>query len=162
MIAVTDHDLDLSLTLGPGASIAGHVVVEPSGSVTTPIGLRVTVNPAQEQFGPGLHIAAAVNGDWTFTMTGLSGSYEFFVSSDRPPPLVVATRVVIDGTSYPATRGIALAEGDHNVVVFVAPREAPKPTVESTQTSSALVEQFKSEKVFLETDRDREGYRRQT
>ena len=48
------------------------------------------------------------------------------VSSDRPPPMVVATRVVIDGTSYPATAGIALAEGDHDIVVFVAPREAPK------------------------------------
>jgi hypothetical protein len=40
--------------------------------------------------------------------------------------MVVATRVVIDETSYPATAGIALAEGDHDVVVFVAPREAPK------------------------------------
>lgn len=148
MIAVTDHDLDLSLTLGPGASIAGHVVVEPSGSVTTPIGLRVTANPAHGQFGPGLHIAAAVNGDWTFTMTGLSGSYEFLVSSDRPPPLVVATRVVVDGTSYPATGGIALAEGDHNVVVLAAPREGPKPTLDSTEPSSALVEQFKNERYF--------------
>ena len=60
--------------------------------------------------------------------------------------MVVATRVVIDGTSYPATRGIALAEGDHDVVVFAAPREAPKPTVDTTQSSSALVEQFKNEK----------------
>jgi len=148
MIAVTDHDLDLSLTLGPGASIAGHVVVEPSGSVMTPIGLRVTANPAHEQFGAGLYIAAAVNSDWTFTMTGLSGSYEFLIGSDRPPPMVVATRVVVDGISYPATGGIALAEGDHNVVVFAAPREGPKPTVDSTQSSSALVEQFKNERSF--------------
>lgn len=148
MIAVTDHDLDLSLILGPGASIAGHVVFEPSGSVTTPIGLRVTANPGHEQFGAGLYVAAAVKSDWTFTMTGLSGSYEFLVSSDRPPPVVVATRVVVDGTSYPATGGIALAEGDHNVVVFAAPRAGPKPTVDSTQPSSALVEQFKNEKHF--------------
>jgi hypothetical protein len=148
MIDVKDHDLDLSLTVGPGASLTGHVVAEPSGAIATPIGLRVTVDKAHEQLAGGIPIAAAVNGDWSFRMTGLSGSYEFFVSSDRPPPMVVATRVVIDGTSYPATRGIALAEGDHDVVVFVAPREAPKSTVDATQTSNALVEQFKNEKVF--------------
>jgi len=56
--------------------------------------------------------------------------------------------VVVDGISYPATGGIALAEGDHNVVVFAAPREGPKPTVDSTQSSSALVEQFKNERSF--------------
>lgn len=148
MIDVKEHDLDLSLTVEPGASLTGHVVAEPSGAVTTPIGLRVTVNTAREQLAPGREIAAAVNGDWSFRMTGLSGSYDFVVSSDRPPPMVVATRVVVDGTSYPAAAGIALAEGDHDVVVFVAPREAPKSTVDITQTSSALVEQFRNEKVF--------------
>jgi HEAT repeat protein len=148
MIDVKDHDFDLPLTVRPGASLTGHVVAEPSGAVMTPIGLRVTVTRALEQFPGELPIAAAVKGDWSFRMTGLSGSYEFLVSSDRPPPLVVVTRVVIDGTSYPATRGIALAEGDHDVVVFVAPRAAPKPTVDATQSSIALVEQFKNEKVF--------------
>ncbi|PYR72404.1 MAG: hypothetical protein DMF86_23800 [Acidobacteria bacterium] len=148
MVDVTDHDLDLSLTVGPGASLTGHVVAEPSGAVTTPIGLRVTASKAHERFAAGLPIAAAVNGDWSFRMTGLSGSYEFFVSSDRPPPMLVATRVIIDGTSYLAAGGIALADGDHDVVVFVAPREAPKPTVDNTQTSSALVEQFKNEQGF--------------
>jgi HEAT repeat protein len=148
MIDVKDHDLDLSLTVGPGASLTGHVVAEPSGAISTPIGLRVTVTKAHESLGAGVPISAAVNGDWSFRMTGLSGSYEFLVSSDRPPPMVVATRVVIDGTSYSATAGIALAVGDHAVVVFVAPREAPKATVDTTQTSSALIEQFKNEKVF--------------
>jgi hypothetical protein len=148
MIDVKDHDLDLSLTVGPGASLTGRVVAEPSGAITTPIGLRVTVSKAHEQLASGLAIATALNADWSFRMTGLSGSYEFFVSSDRPPPMVVATRVVIDGTSYSATAGIALAEGDHDVIVFVAPREAPKATVDTTQTSSALIEQFKNEKVF--------------
>lgn len=147
MIDVRDENLALSLTVRPGATLTGRVAAEPSGSVTTPIGLRVTMNKVQEQFAPGLSIAAAVNGDWSFRMTGLSGSYEVFASSDRPPA-VVATRVVVDGKSYPTTKGIALAEGEHDVVVFVAPREAPKPTVDSTQTSSALVEQFKSEKIF--------------
>jgi hypothetical protein len=148
MIDVEDHDLDLSLTVGPGASLTGHVVAEPSGAITTPIGLRVTVKKAHEQLAAGMPISAAVNGDWSFRMTGLSGSYELSVSSDRPPPMVVATRVVIDGTSYPATGGIALAEGDHDVVVFVAPREAPKATVDTSRTSSALIEQFTHEKVF--------------
>ena len=148
MIDVTAHDLVLSLTVRPGASLTGHVVAEPAGTVTTPIGLRVTANKAQEQFAAGLSIAAAVNSDWSFRMTGLSGSYEFFVSSDRPPPMVVATRVVVDGTSYPATRDIALAEGEHDVVVFVAPRGAPRATVDAPETPNALVEQFKKAKVF--------------
>lgn len=148
MIDVKDHDLDLSLTVRPGASLTGHVVAEPSGAIKTPFGLRVTVIRTNELFAFRSQIAAAVNGDWSFTMTGLSGSYEFFVSWEGPPPRVVATRVVIDGTPYPTTRGIALAEGEHDVVVFVAPREAPKPTVDTTQTSSALVEQFTNEKVF--------------
>jgi Carboxypeptidase regulatory-like domain/HEAT repeats len=149
MIDVKDRDIDLSLTVGPGASLTGRVVAEPSGAITTPIGLRVTAdhNGAREQVAPGRAIAAAVNGDWSFKMTGLSGSYDFFVSSDRPPPMVVATRVVVDGTSYPAA-GITLTEGDHDVVVFVAPREAPKSTVDNTQTAGALVEQFRNEKVF--------------
>ena len=147
MIDVKDENLAVSLTVRPGATLTGHVVAEPSGSVTTPIGLRVTMNKVQEQFAPGLSIATAVNGDWSFRMTGLSGSYEVFASSDRPPT-VVATRVVVDGKSYPTTKGITLAAGDHDVIVFVAPREAPKPTVDSTQSPSALVEQFKNEKVF--------------
>jgi len=147
MIDVTDHDFVLSLTVGPGASLAGRVVAEPSGAITTPIGLRVTAGKTHQRPPAAMPIEAAVNADWSFKMTGLSGSYEFFVSLDRPPPMVVATRVVVDGTSYPATGGIALAEGDHDVVVFVAPREAPKATVDTTQTSSVLIEQFKNEKL---------------
>jgi len=148
MIDITDHDLDLSLTVGRGGSVTGHVVVEPPGAVTTPIGLRVTASKAQALFAGGSAIATAVTADWSFRMTGLSGSYEFLVSSDRPPPAVVATRVVIDGTPHETAAGIRLAEGDHDVVVFVAPREAPKPTVDSAQNSTALIQQFKNEKVF--------------
>ena len=147
-IDVKDRDLDLSLTVERGASLTGRVVPEPTGALATPIGLRVTANKAHEQLAGGMSIAAAVNADWSFKMTGLSGSYEFLVSSDRPPPLVVATRIVVDGTSYATPGGITLAEGDHDVVVFVAPRAAPKPTVDITQNSSALIQQFKNEKVF--------------
>jgi hypothetical protein len=148
MIDVKDHDLDLSLTAGRGASLTGHVVVEPAATVTTPIGLRITANKAHEQFAGGSAIATAVNADWSFRMTGLSGSYEFLVSSDRPPPVLAATRIVVDGTSYAAAAGITLAEGHHDLVVFVAPREAPKPSVDSTQSSIALIQQFKNERVF--------------
>jgi hypothetical protein len=147
-IDVKDHDLDLSLTVERGASLTGRVVREPTGALTTPIGLRVTANKAHEQLAGGMSIAAAVNADWSFRMTGLSGSYEFLVSSDRPPPMVVATRIFVDGTSYATPAGITLAEGDHDVVVFVAPRETPKPTVDTTQDSTALIQQFKNEKVF--------------
>jgi hypothetical protein len=147
-IDVKDHDLDLSLTVERGASLTGRVVPEPTGALTRPIGLRVTANKAHEQLAGGMSIAAAVNADWSFKMTGLSGSYEFLVSSDRPPPLVVATRIVVDGTSYATPAGVTFAEGDHDVVVFVAPRETPKPTVDSTQNSTALIQQFKNEKVF--------------
>jgi hypothetical protein len=147
MIDVKDHDLDLSLTVRPGASLSGHVVADPAGAVTTPIGLRVTAAKDHTQFSAELPIAAAVNADWSFRMTGLSGSYEFFVSSNRPP-MVVATRIVVDGTPYPTAAGITLAEGNHDVVVSVAPREAPKPTVDMAQSSSELLQQFKNEKVF--------------
>jgi HEAT repeat protein len=148
MIEVTAHDLDFSLTVGPGASLTGHVVAEPSGIIPTPIGLRVTANKAHEQPAAGRPIAAAVNGDWSFRMTGLSGSNEFLVSSDRTPPSVVATRLVVDGASYTPAAGITLAAGDHDVVVFVARREAPKRTVATTQNSAALIQQFKNENVF--------------
>jgi hypothetical protein len=147
MIEVKDLDLDLSLTVGPGASLTGRVVAEPSAAITTPIGLRVTVSKGGERLAAGSQIYATVNGDWSFKMTGLSGSYEFFATSDRLP-MVVATRVVIAGKAYPTAADIELTEGDHDVVLFVAPRELPKPTVDTTQTSSALVEQFKNEKVF--------------
>jgi hypothetical protein len=55
VIDVKDRDIDLSLTVDPGASLTGHVVVEPSGAVTTPIGLRVTAdhNQARGVFAPG-------------------------------------------------------------------------------------------------------------
>jgi hypothetical protein len=96
----------------------------------------------------GMSIAATVNGDWSFTMAGLTGSYDFSVSSDRPPPIVVATRVVVDGRSYPPNGAIGLADGNHDIVVFVAPAEVPKPAVAPTHSSNVLVEQFKAESVF--------------
>ena len=144
-IDVKDHDLDLSLTARPGASLTGRVVVEPPGAVTSPIGLQIKVS-GPDPLSASSYIAAPVNGDWSFRMTGLSGPYEFVASSDRSPPFVAITRVVVDGIAQAANKDITLA-GEHEVVVFIAPREEPKPTVDPTQPSSALVEQFKNEKV---------------
>jgi len=151
MIEVTDRDLTLSLTAGPGASITGRVVSEPAGAVTRPIGLRVIADHDRDDrlVAPGRSIASAVYGDWSFTMTGLSGVYDFRASSDRLPA-VIATRVVVDGTSYPVGKGkgIALAAGNHDLVVVVAPRDPPTPTVDTSLTAAELVERFTDEKMF--------------
>ena len=151
VLEVPDHEVNLSLTAGPGASITGRIVSEPAGVVTTPIGLRVTAAAGSSDgpSAPWRYIASPVNSDWSFRMSGLSGSYNFSASSDRPPPAILATRVVVDGTSYPGGKGIALARGHHDAVVYVAPRPAPKPAVDTTLTPGQLVEQFKKEKVFF-------------
>jgi hypothetical protein len=150
VLEVGDHDLSLSLTASPGASLTGHVVAEPAGVLTTPIGLRVTAAPgsAHGQPAPGRSIASPVKGDWSFTMTGLSGLYDFCASSDRPPPAIIATRVVVDGTSHAGSNGIALAQGHHDVVVYVASRTAPPGPVNTTATAAQFVQQFRNEKIF--------------
>jgi len=147
VIEVKDRELNLSLTADAGASLTGHVVAEPTAAVTTAIGLRVTASPNGGD-GPsfaGRMIASPVNADWSFKMTGLSGSYDFFGSSDRAPA-IIATRVVVDGTSYAAGKSIALARGHHDAVVYVAPRPAPAPPVDTALTPTQLVDQFRSEK----------------
>lgn len=147
VIEVQDRDIDgLSLVLGPGASISGRVVVEPGASVPTPIGLRVTASPTPDQYSAQRWIAATVKDDWSFRMIGLSSSYQFTVSADRPPALVV-TRITVDGVQVSEGAGVELSSGAHDAVVFVAPRESPKPRVATTSTG-VLVEQFRSEKVF--------------
>ena len=132
--------------LGPGASISGRVVVEPGASVPTPVGLRVSASPTPEQYSAQRSIAATVADDWSFRMTGLSSSYQFTVSADRPPALV-ATRITVDGVQVPEGAGVELSSGVHEAVVFVAPRDSPKPKV-VTPSTGVLLEQFRSEKVF--------------
>ena len=66
----------------------------------------------------------------------------------RPAPFVQATRVVTGGKESPATDGVEFVDGDHEIVVFVSPREPPKSTVDNALSTEALVERFKSEKVF--------------
>jgi len=150
VIEVKDRELNLSLTAGAGASLTGHVVAEPAAAVTSPIGLRVTASPngSDGPSFPGRMIASPVNADWSFKMTGLSGSYDFFGSSDRAPA-IIATRVVVDGTSYADGKSIALARGHHDAVVYVAPRPAPTPAVDTTLTLAQLIEQFRNEKLFF-------------
>jgi hypothetical protein len=80
-------------------------------------------------------------------MTGLSGSYQFSVNANRQP-FVQVTRVATGGKESPATAGVEFANGDHEVVVFVAPREPLKSTVDNALPTEALVERFKGEKVF--------------
>jgi HEAT repeat protein len=92
-------------------------------------------------------ISARVAADGSFRMTGLSGSYQFNVNADRQP-FVEVTRVAIGGKESLATAGVELAGGDHEVVVFVSPRAPLKSPVDSALSTEALVERFKSEKVF--------------
>ena len=60
---------------------------------------------------------------------------------------MAATRIVVNGKESPASAGVELTDGSE-VVVFVKPRELPKPAVDRTLSSAALVEQFKRETVF--------------
>ncbi|OFW23970.1 MAG: hypothetical protein A3G21_03600 [Acidobacteria bacterium RIFCSPLOWO2_12_FULL_66_21] len=138
---------DLSLVLGPGASISGRVVAEPGTSVPTAVGLRVSASPTAEQYSASIPVTARVTAEWSFRMAGLSGSYEFTVSADRAPA-VRATRITVDGVQAAAGAEVALTDGAHEVVVFVAPREPPRPTVDRTVSVGALVERFKAEKVL--------------
>ena len=148
LVEVRDRDItDLSLVSGAGASIAGHVVAEPGVDIPNGVGLRVSASPILEQYSLPGSVSATADYDGAFRMTGLSGPYQFTASRDRPPA-VQATRVRVDGAELPATRPVQFSTGAHEVIVFVGPREPPKPTFDRTLPTSALVEQFKNEKVF--------------
>ena len=151
LIELRDHDLEgLAVVLGPGASMSGRIVAEPGTSLQTPTGLRVTASIGFEQFSDSHSISSSpVAKDWSFRMTGLSSGYHFDVSTDRPPTPLKASRIIVDGKQVPAGEDVELAEGSHEVVVFVTLREAPKPIFDGTGLSlNALVDQFKNEKVF--------------
>jgi hypothetical protein len=148
LIEVQDRDLDgLSLVASLGASISGRIVTEPGANIQTPFGLRIRASPTSEEYsGPWL-ITATVADDWSFRMTGLSGFSQFTVATDRAP-FVAVTRISVDGVEAPGSSGVELTGGTHEVVVFVTERQSPKRTVDAPLSSGALVEQFKSEKVF--------------
>ena len=92
-------------------------------------------------------ISARVAPDGSFRMTGLSGSYQFNVNADRQP-FVQVTCVDTGGKASSGTAGVEFVDGDHEIVQFVPPREATKSTVDPALSNEALVERFKSEKVF--------------
>jgi hypothetical protein len=150
LIEVRERDLEgLALVLGLGASISGRIVAEPGTSLQRPTGLRVTASVGLEQFSESRYTTSPIEKDWTFRMTGLSGAYHFDVSADRPPNPLKASRIIVDGAQAPFGETVELAEGSHEVVLFVTLREAPKPIFNGTGLSvSALVDQFKNEKVF--------------
>jgi hypothetical protein len=149
VIHVQDRDIeDVSLVLTTGATISGRVAAEPGSEIPSPVGLRVNASPAPEEYAPSWQTTyATVTFNWSFTMTGLSGVYEFTAAADRPP-FVKATRVVVDGKDAPAGR-VELTDGPHEVVVFVAQRESPAPSIDKGLSTVALVEQFKNEQVFF-------------
>jgi hypothetical protein len=129
------------------SAVPSGVVADPGAGISSAVGLRVSASPAADHYSAATPISATVASDWSFRMTGPSGLYQFTARADRPP-FVAATRVAVDGKEAPASAGIELAGGDHEVVVFVMPRETPEPTVDKTLSPAALVEQFKIEKVF--------------
>jgi hypothetical protein len=92
-------------------------------------------------------VTVPVSYDGTFQMRGLSGVYVFGVRADREPA-VEATRITVDGVESRAGTGVELAEGAHDVVVFVAPRKIPPPSVGGTLPLATLIDQFRREKVF--------------
>lgn len=148
LIEVQDRDLDgLALVLTPGAVISGRIVMEPGTAVRTAIGLRVSASPAPEQWSTSSPITTTIDEDWRFQMSGPSGFYQFAVSADRPP-LVVATRVTVNGAEAPASAEVELVDGNNDVMLFIGSDALPKPTVESTLSTEALIEAFKSEKSF--------------
>jgi hypothetical protein len=148
LLEVQDRDVDgVSLVLKPGASISGRIAAD-AGTVSPPsVGVRVSVSTVSEPYAMSHGISARVAPDGTFRMTGLSGSYQFSVSADKPP-YVQAIRVVTGGKESPATAGVEFVDGDHEVVVFVSPRPPLKSPADSALSTEALVERFKREKVF--------------
>jgi hypothetical protein len=139
--------LPAALSFAQTVSISGRVVPDAGDSVPSPIGLRVGASSPVSEPPPVRPMTANVANDWLFRMSGAPGSYQFTVSSDRPPLLVV-TRISVDGIETPASAPVTLASGSHHVVVFVAPRPPPPPSAESSLTTRELVERFKGETFF--------------
>jgi hypothetical protein len=149
IIEVQDRDLDeVSLVFSRGASIIGRVVPETGASVSIGIGLlRVSAELMPDQFSAMSFLAATVGENGSFRMSGPAGRYQFRVRADRPP-FLMAKRITIDGVEGSLISGVELVDGEHEVVLSVAPAELPEPTVEKALSTEALVEQFKREKTF--------------
>jgi hypothetical protein len=150
VIEVQDRDLhEVSLVFSPGASIVGRVVPETGANVSIGIGLlRVSAQLMPDQFSDMSFLAATVGENGSFHMSAPAGRYQFGVRADRSP-FLMATRITIDGVEGSLSSGVELVDGEHQVVLSVAPEELPEPTLEEKALSTeALVEQFKREKTF--------------
>jgi hypothetical protein len=149
VIEVQNRDIDdVSLVFSRGASIIGRVVPETGASVSIGIGLlRVSAALMPDQFSAMSFLAATVGENRSFRMSAPAGRYQFRVRADRPP-FLAAQRITIDGVEGSLISGVELVDGEHEVVVSVAPAELPAPTVEKALSIEALVEQFKREKTF--------------
>lgn len=140
LVEVGDRDRDgVDLVLNAGASVSGRVAVETGAAVPTAVGLRVTASGARGWDS----VSTAVEKDWSFRMTGLSGRYRFYVAADRPPQVEVAG-VRVNGVEAPASEPVELTGGDYDVEVRIALR-TPKSIVDPTLSTAALVELFASD-----------------
>jgi hypothetical protein len=149
LLELQDRDVDdVSLVLKTGASISGRIVADAGTPGLPSVGVRVSASPVSEAYAISRALTARVAPDGTFRMSGLSGVYQFSVSADKEP-YVQAERVVTGGKESPATDGIEFVDGDHEVVVVVAPRAPRKSTVDTSLSTEALVERFKQERVFF-------------
>lgn len=144
LIDVGDADLHgLSLVLTAGASVSGRVVAE-SGTTFRTIGVQVVASRPPDGYAMSRPVSTTLADDGSFRLTGLSsGRYQFFARADRAP-FIVATRVTLNSQSVLATDGVELTSGNNAVVVFVAPREPPKPVADATTSTAVLVEQFRT------------------
>jgi hypothetical protein len=150
VIEVQDRDLDeVTLVFSRGASIVGRVVPETGADVSIGVGLlRVSAELMPDQFSEMSFLAATVGESGSFHMSGPAGRYQFRVRADHPP-FLMAKRLTIDGVEGSLISGVELVDGEHEVVLSVAPDELPEPTLEEKALSTeALVEQFKREETF--------------
>jgi hypothetical protein len=92
-------------------------------------------------------IAATVGDDWSFRMRGLTSSYRFSIVSSSPP-FATVTRITVDGVELAGDAAVDIPDGTHDVVLHVTSRELPKPMLDTTLSTPALMERFKTETVF--------------
>jgi len=97
-----------------------------------------------EQLDGREYLSGKVAADGSFGIRGMSGSYQLVVSADRPPGMEVR-RIVASGVTLGAKDAVTLVSGTLDVALFVGPREPPKPAIDGSLSTTALVERFKAE-----------------
>lgn len=142
-IDVRDRDLKVALVLAPGGLLVGRVLLDASTNLPSPLGLRVEAWPVDGQAVPSGPITQSAAADGSFRLSGLFGTYHLLVRSDSG--LVAAARLTVDGQDVPLEGSVDLADGGHTAVIVVAAHQPAPMPVDTTLSTSALVEQFKSE-----------------